>query len=83
MTDSASLHGGTGASRDAARAAKSVLASRLSGDTRVNGIGITRQEASYAVKVNVLAEDDAPEVPAEVDGVPVQVVVVGRVTAGG
>ncbi|GAA2026497.1 hypothetical protein WDZ16_10690 [Pseudokineococcus marinus] len=75
-----------GASRDAARAAKSRLASSLAGDRRVNGVGVVRwavgtSAAAYGVRVGVVAEDDAPEVPAEVDGVPVRVDVVGRITA--
>ncbi|WP_299034828.1 hypothetical protein [uncultured Pseudokineococcus sp.] len=73
--------GGPGASRDAARAAKTRLASSLAGDRRVNGVGVVRRAQAYAVRVNVVADDDRPELPAEVDGVPVQVDVVGAITA--
>lgn len=75
------LGGAAGPSRDAARAAKSRLASSLSGDRRVNGVGVVRRERAYAVRVNVVAGDDRPDLPAEVDGVPVDVAVVGRITA--
>ena len=76
-----SLGGAPGASRDAARAAKSRLASSLSGDRRVNGVGVVRRAQAYAVLVNVVADDDRPDLPAEVDGVPVHVDVVGPITA--
>ena len=66
----------------AARAAKAHLRGLLAGDPRVNGVGITRAEDSYAVKVNVLSADDVPDVPDAVDGVPVQLAVVGRISAG-
>jgi len=68
-------------SRDAARAAKSRLASHLAGDQRVNGVGVVRRAQAYVVRVNVVADDDRPDLPAEVDGVPVQVDVVGPITA--
>lgn len=74
---------GAGPTRDAARAAKSTLASQLSGDPRVNGVGIVRWRHAYAVRVNILAGDDCPDLPDEVDGVPVRVNAVGVVTASG
>lgn len=67
--------------RAAARAAKDVLRSRLAGDARVNGIGITRESSTYAVKVNVVDDADRPDLPPDVDGVPVRVVAIGSVTA--
>lgn len=70
-----------GPSRDAARAAKSSLAARLAGDARVNGVGVVRWHSSYAVRVNVVTQADAPELPEQVDGVPVRVVEIGHVTA--
>lgn len=65
----------------AARAAKAHVRQMLAGDDRVNGIGITRAEDSYAVKVNVVSSHDLPEVPDVVDGVPVKVAVVGHISA--
>ncbi len=52
----------------------------LGEDLRVNGVGVTRSHSSYAVRVNVLDQHDAPELPETVDGVPVQVVEVGRIS---
>lgn len=52
----------------------------LGEDLRVNGVGLTRSQSSYAVRVNVLDEHDAPELPETVDGVPVEVVEVGRIS---
>lgn len=69
------------ASREAASAAKARLAGTLAGDGRVNGVGVVRWRSAYAVRVSVVAEDDRPDLPAEVDGVPVRVHAVGRITA--
>lgn len=67
--------------RDAARAAKRLLGERFADDPRVNGIGITRWRGAYAVRVNVVDEADQPELPEVVDGVPVRIAVIGRITA--
>jgi hypothetical protein len=69
--------------RAAARAAKDHVRDLLGADVRVNGVGVTRWQSSYAVRVNVVDGQDAPELPATVDGVPVHVVEVGRVTTQG
>lgn len=45
----------------------------------MNGIGITRWHGAYAVRVNVVDGADQPELPEVVEGVPVRVVVIGRV----
>ena len=66
---------------DAARAVKAHVQQLVSGDPRVNGIGLTRSSGDWAVKVNVVDGDDLPELPSAVDGVPVQVAVVGRISA--
>ena len=66
--------------REIARAAKQQLREQLAGDSRVNGIGITRWHSRYAVRVNVVDGADAPELPDAVNGVPVRVVVVGPIT---
>ena len=55
----------------------------LGADVRVNGVGLTRWQSSYAVRVNVVDGHDAPDLPETVDGVPVRVVEVGRVTSQG
>ena len=65
----------------AARAAKAHVRDLLAGDSRVNGIGISRGGGQYSVKVNVVSDHDLPDVPADVDGVPVKVAVVGRISA--
>ncbi|MEJ5945089.1 hypothetical protein WDZ17_07235 [Pseudokineococcus basanitobsidens] len=70
------------ASREAASAAKSRLAGVLAGDGRVNGVGVVRWRSAYAVRVSVVTEEDRPDLPAEVDGVPVRVEAVGEITAG-
>ncbi|MEV6213032.1 hypothetical protein [Kitasatospora sp. NPDC051914] len=64
---------------EAARAARDVLAQVLAGDPRVNGVGIGGTKNAYVVKIQVVSGGDLPDLPAEIDGVPVQVVVVGRV----
>lgn len=66
--------------REAARAAKHQLREQLAGDSRVNGIGLTRWQNGYAVRVNVVDGADAPDLPETVEGVPVCVVVVGPIT---
>lgn len=65
----------------AARAAKDVLRAQYRDDARVNGIGIAGRHNRYTVRVNVVDEDTADDLPDEVDGVPVEKVVVGRITA--
>jgi hypothetical protein len=65
---------------EAARAAKQKISEKLTGNSLVRGIGITRVDHRYAVKVNV-ARPGAVSVPDEVDGVPVMVVVVGNLVA--
>lgn len=64
-----------------ARAAKNRLRARYRDDARVNGIGIAGQRDRYTVRVNVIDEETADDLPDEVDGVPVDKVVVGRLTA--
>ncbi len=69
---------GNAASLDQARAAKAAAKRLLAGDINVVGIGITRIGEGYGVKINLTSEaapGAAP--PAEVEGVPVEVEVVG------
>ncbi|SFD89401.1 hypothetical protein [Blastococcus tunisiensis] len=65
--------------RAAARAAKSALAARLSGDPGVVGIGLSRRDSSYVLTVNLADAASAPRVPGDVDGVRVVTEVVGAV----
>lgn len=64
-----------------ARAAKQQLRLQLGQIAAVNGIGITRREGGYGIKLN-LAEP-VPKgltLPTEIDGVEVEVELVGRAT---
>ncbi|GGC00133.1 hypothetical protein [Cellulomonas carbonis] len=65
-----------------ARAVKSRLRADLRYHHGVRGIGVTRLRQGYAVCVNLdsPADDDLPRT---IDGVPVEVRVVGRITAQG
>jgi hypothetical protein len=66
-----------------ARAAKARLRSELAGRDGVRGVGITRAANGYQVRVNLQQESDRAQVPPQVDGVPVDVRVSGRIQAGG
>ena len=74
----------SGPGRTAARAAKARVQGLVDGDPRVNGIGLTHADGDWAVKVNVVDEQDHPDLPATVDGVPVLVRGIGvvRLSAG-
>jgi hypothetical protein len=65
--------------RAAARAAKSTLTRRLSGDPGVVGIGLARRESDYVLKVNLVDAAAAPRVPGNIDGVRVVTEVTGAV----
>jgi hypothetical protein len=65
--------------RTAARAAKSTLTQRLSGDPGVVGIGLARRESGYVLKVDLADAAAAPRVPGDVDGVRVVTEVTGAV----
>ena len=64
-----------------ARAAKRVLQHELASANGINGVGLSRRQGDYTLTVGVADERSASGVPHEVRGVPVQVKVVGRVTA--
>jgi hypothetical protein len=65
-----------------AQAAKQAALERLRALDQVVGVGITRVEGQYAVKVNVREPIDGKfEVPDEIDGVAVCVEVTGRIRA--
>jgi hypothetical protein len=63
-----------------ARAAKAAALRQFEDLGTVVGVGVTRIDGEYAVKVN-LSEPPAEgvELPGEIDGVPVQVEVVGTI----
>jgi hypothetical protein len=67
--------------RASARAAKSTVAARLAADPRVTGVGLTRQDADYVVRVDLTEADTDGRVPRYVDGVRVVTHVVGSVRA--
>lgn len=58
-----------------ARAAKTTLAADLSGDSRVNGVGIQPLLDGYRLEVKVA--EPTPDIPDEVDGVEVHVEIMG------
>lgn len=48
----------------------------------VNGIGVTKTDSGFAVKVNFEREPEDPTgIPSTIDGVPVQIEVVGKIRA--
>jgi hypothetical protein len=65
--------------RSAARAAKTALAARLRAEPGVVGVGLTRGETGYVVKVDLTDAAVASRVPADVDGVRVVTEVIGVV----
>lgn len=70
--------------RDTARAAKTHVRRLVQGHSSVNGIGLRRDaEAGWVVKVNLTGEDDGlrRSLPPRVDGVRVDVAVVGPISA--
>ncbi|HTV01683.1 MAG TPA: hypothetical protein VMF13_14145 [Luteitalea sp.] len=67
-------------SLDQARAAKKQTQARLEAQGRSAAVGITRVDGEYAVKVNFpTPHEAAAAIPREVDGVTVQVEVVGAI----
>ena len=65
---------------ETARKAKEKAKTVLQGLQFVNGIGITKKDGGYAVRVNLEVELDSPDlVPAEIDGVPVLTKVRGKI----
>ena len=70
--------------RDAARAATSHVRRLVAGHSSVNGVGLRRDgESGWVVKVNLTGEDAGLRrtLPSVVDGVRVDVAVVGPVRA--
>lgn len=68
----------TSCSLDQARSAKQNALSTFSHLVEVIGVGITRHEGGYAVKVNLRAPPaDGVSLPSKIDGVPVCIEVTG------
>jgi hypothetical protein len=69
--------------RDEARAAKSALLGALASVRGVCGVGLTQRggESDWVLRVNVETVSARKDVPPVIQGVPVQVQVVGPVTA--
>jgi len=68
---------------DAARHAKASLRTALAGRDGVQAVGISHTDDGYGVRVSLRTEADRDGVPSSVEGVPVDVRVSGRITAGG
>jgi len=69
-----------GADINTARRAKAKVLSLFGNLAQVNGIGIGRVEDGYCVKINLNEyPPEAVRLPDDIDGVPVQVEVVGRI----
>lgn len=62
-----------------ALAAQDRLERVLQGQGAVRGIGVTRADGGFLLKVNLLDDTARDIVPAEIDGVTVRVQVTGRV----
>jgi hypothetical protein len=69
----------TNVSIDRVRAVKSGLKQNLGKSVDVVGIGVTRRQGHYVLKVNIGKMPKNRELPSEVDGVPVEFEVVGRI----
>ena len=67
--------------RAAARAAKAVLAQRFAADPGVAAVGLSRQDAEYVVRVDLVEPGAGSRVPRDVDGVRVVTHVIGPVRA--
>ncbi|MEK7795360.1 MAG: hypothetical protein AAB353_12565, partial [Candidatus Hydrogenedentota bacterium] len=58
--------------------AKGKVKNSFPSDARISGVGITRKDGHYALKVN-LEEESSVALPEEIEGVAVVVHVVGKV----
>lgn len=68
---------------DQARAAKERARTLLAGEPRVNGVGIAPAGDGFCLRVDLVEEVGPAAIPAEIDGVPVETAVTGRVRALG
>lgn len=64
-----------------ARAVKDRLAVSLRDHPAVNGVGVARTQAGWKVKVNLVRAAPELDLPADIDGVPICVEVVGPIVA--
>ena len=64
---------------DRVRAVKSGLKQNLGKSVDVVGVGVTRRKGHYVLKVNVGKMPKDRDLPSEIDGVPVEFEVVGRI----
>lgn len=72
----------SGISLERARAAKNKAKRQFAGVASVVGVGLTRLNGAYAVKVNLAAAPaDGRGLPDSIDGVPVRCEIVGRIKA--
>ena len=72
----------TGQSLERVRAAKKAAEVRLRKVPEVNGIGITRVGTNYGLKVNLSGPPRrASDLPAQINGVPIRIEVVGPIRA--
>lgn len=69
------------ATRQEARVAKDTAKVKLQRVRGLNGIGLIKTGTGYGLKVNLETDESAGEIPDEVDGVPVEVEIVGTVDA--
>lgn len=69
--------------RDQAREAKGTVKRLTASASDVVGIGLTKRNGGYVVQVNLSRASAHPELPPEVNGVPVLLEVVGEISAGG
>ena len=76
---SATTGGSRGPTASTARRAQRRLRAQLAGRSGVCGVGLVRRGDGYALRVNVVRPD--VDVPAEVDGLAVDVCVTGPLTA--
>ena len=65
---------------DAARSAKAAVKQQLARVPGLVGVGVTRRDGGYAVKVNLDHALAPGAVPSQVNGVPLVVEVVGSIT---
>jgi hypothetical protein len=62
-----------------AQAAQDQLVEAVGQHPEVNGVGISRADGGYVLKVNVRTAAARDDIPAEMDGVTVRVQTVGRI----
>ena len=64
-----------------ARAAKAALRQQLADEPLVTGVGLTRTQNGWAVKINLLRAAPELDLPREIDDVEVRTEVVGPIEA--